>query len=88
LNEELGIGLDELLELLVTGDGFWKGRNLLSGDVTRDVLTIFPALVVVERTFWTFPEDAELAPFHVLDLGDLLEEDLRGDLSIHAGRSI
>ena len=88
MNEDLRIGLDELLELFVTGDGFLKGRNLISGDVTRDVPTIFPALVVVVRPFWTFPEDAEFSPFHVLDLGDLLEEDLRDDFSIHAVRRV
>jgi hypothetical protein len=83
LDEDPGIFLDEPLELFITGDGFLKGGNLISGDVTRDVLPIFPGLVVVVGAIWALPEDAELAPFHVLDLGDLLEEDLRSDFSIH-----
>jgi hypothetical protein len=79
----LNILLSKILKLVVTGDGFLKGGNLILRNVAGNVLTVFPALVIVVGAFGSFSEDAELAAFHVLDLSDLLKEKLRSEIRIH-----
>lgn len=71
----------------MSGDGLLKGRNLITGNVTGNIFTVFPSLVIVVRPLRSLTDDAEFTALHVLDLSDLLQERLRGDLSIH-GESI
>lgn len=70
--------------MLIPGNGLLQGGNLILGNVVRDVLTIFPGLVIVVRALGSLAEDAELTSLHVLDLSDLLQERLGLGLSIHA----
>jgi hypothetical protein len=74
LDDGLGILFGKIAKLLISGDGFLKYRNLIPRDVTGNVLTVFPKLVIVIRTVGSLPEDAEFPTFHVLDLSELLEE--------------
>jgi len=49
-------------------------ERLLLRDVATNVLTALPSLMVVIGTIGAFPQKTKLAPFHVVDLGDLLED--------------
>ena len=73
----------QVLELLISGNSLLERRDLVLRDVTRNIPTLFPGLVIVVGALGSRAQDAELAPFHVLDLSDLLQEQLRSDLSGH-----
>ena len=70
----LGVLLGELLELLIARQRLAHGGHLVAGHVAVEVPAFLPALQVVIRTGGTLAHDAEFAPFHGLDLGDLLEK--------------
>jgi hypothetical protein len=73
-----------LLKFLVSGEGFLERRQLVLRDIAAHVLAVLPSLMVVVGTVGALAKEAEFATFHVLDLGDLLEEFLRGSRGDHA----
>ena len=74
LYDQFSIFLGQMLKLLISSNGFFENRQLVLRDVATNVLTVLPSLMVVIRTIGTFPQKAKFAPFHVVDLGDLLED--------------
>ena len=66
-----------LLEFLVAINGPLDGFNLITRHVSRDLLAVFAALMVVVRTVGTLPDDGQGATFHLGDFSDLLQERLR-----------
>ena len=73
-NDLLSVLLGEGLEVLVTFKGSLHGRNLLARDVASEVFSVFTGLKLIERTRGAVFDDGELAPFHGLDLGNLLKK--------------
>jgi hypothetical protein len=74
LDDDLGVLVSQILELLKSGDGLLEGRNLMLRNIPGDVLSVFPSLVVVVGALRSLPQNAKFAALHVLDLGDLLQE--------------
>jgi hypothetical protein len=74
LDDDLGVLTSQILELLESGDSLLEGRDLILRNIPRDVLAVFPSLVVVVGALRSLPQNAEFAALHVLDLGDLLQE--------------
>src|SRR5208282_4114009 len=70
------------------GDGLGHRLHLRAGDIAREVLALFPRLVVVVRPAGALAHDAEFAPLHLLDLGHLLQENLRGRWCFHGPKYI
>jgi hypothetical protein len=74
INDALGILLGEVLESAVTIQGFLHGVGLIAGNMTGDILAIFPGLKLVVGPLGTLAHERQFAPFHVFDWSDLLEE--------------
>jgi predicted transposase YbfD/YdcC len=83
VNDLVGVVLGEFEELLITSDGVFKGGDLFLRNVTHDIASLFPRLVVVIIPFGPSPHATELATFHVLDVGDLFQQDFRFALGFH-----
>lgn len=66
--------LEKVTPRHISGDGLLEGRDLILRNIPRDVLAVFPSLMVVVGALRSLPQNAGFTPFHVLDLGDLLQE--------------
>ena len=84
LDDGLGVLLGEVLEFAVALQGFLNRVGLITGDMTGDILAIFPGLQLVVGPLRAFGHNAQFAPFHALNLSDLLEE-LAGLGWVHGG---
>jgi hypothetical protein len=84
LDDQLGILLGQLLKLFISGDRVLQSGRLVPGNVTGHVFAVLPSLVLVIRAIGPFAQHGELASFHLLYLGDLLEEILRIRGGVHA----
>jgi hypothetical protein len=67
----VGVLLDELEKLLVTGQRLLIGGPLLPRHVAVEVSAIFPTLEMIVGAVGTLTHDTQFPSFHVLDLGDL-----------------
>jgi len=85
---ELDILLHQLLETPIARNGLLKLRDLLGGNITRNIPAVFVALMVVVRPVRALAYDAEGAVVHAVDLGDLVEDRLRGRFGAHIAESI
>jgi hypothetical protein len=74
LDDQLGILLGQLLKLFIAGDRVLQSGRLVPRNVTGHVFAVLPGLVLEIRAIGSFAQHGELAPFHLLDVGDLLEE--------------
>ena len=74
VDDLLGVLLGQFLKPVITVDGFLNGGGLIVRDVTRKIFAVFPDLELVVSPFWTLAHDGEFAPFHAVDLSDLLEQ--------------
>jgi hypothetical protein len=78
VDDDLGVLLDQLLELGVAGQRLLQEWDLLGADVAGEVLAFLPALDLEIRTAEGGPVlqvvRGELAALHELDLGDLGQE--------------
>jgi hypothetical protein len=72
-DDELGVLIHELVELLIVGRVLGKHLELIGRNVAGDRLAVFSALEIVIGAVWALANDTEFAWLHVLDLGDLLE---------------
>lgn len=77
---------DQGLELLIAGGVLAHHGDLVGGNIPGEGFAVFSALEVVIGAVGAVAEDTEFARFHLLDLGDLLE-DLRWFELIH-GKSL
>jgi hypothetical protein len=62
------------VEVPVVGGVLCDPGDLVCGNIAGEGLALFPALQVVIGAVGAVGDDTELAGFHVLDLGDLLED--------------
>ena len=83
----MGIFSDEFFVELITVNGLFDGFHLITRHVPGGVLIIFPSLELEKGTLGALSHNGEFAAFHLLNLGDFLEEDFWRFLSLHA-RSI
>ena len=65
---------DQSLELPIAGGVLRDEGNLVCGNIEGEGLAVFPALEVVVGAVGAVADYTEFARFHVLDLGDLLED--------------
>lgn len=79
----IDIGLGQFEVLLVARDCFLEVGDVFAPDVTDDIATPFPGLVVVIGPGRTASHAAEFAPFHLLDAGDLFQQSLGLELGFH-----
>jgi len=75
---------DKALKALMVGGVGGDQLSLFPGNVAGDGFAVLTALEIVVGAIGTLADNAELAGFHVLDLGYLLEQRLRRRCLIHA----
>jgi len=66
--------LGESLEVLISGDGFFYGGNLLARNVAGDVFALLAGLKFIKWPRRALFDDGELAPFHGLNLSNSLKD--------------
>jgi hypothetical protein len=74
VDDLLGVLLGQVLKPVITVNGFLNGGGLIVGDVTGKIFAVFPDLELVVGPFWALAHDGKFAPFHAVDLSDLLEQ--------------
>ena len=72
-NDLISVLLGERLKLFIALNGLPDSRDLLTRNVTGQVLAMFASLELIKRPGSTIFDDRQFAPLHGLDLGDLLE---------------
>jgi hypothetical protein len=82
-DNELGVLGDQSLKLPIVGRVETHLFDLVAGNVAADGLAVLSVLQIIIRALRALAQDAELARFHVLDLGDLVKE-VSGSSLFHA----
>ena len=73
-NDLIGVLLSESLEVFITLQRLLDSRDLLAWNVAGYIFALFACLELIKGTGGTFLNDGKLAPFHGLDLSDLLKD--------------
>ena len=68
---------------MVAVNGGLQLGHLLRGHIAGDIAPVLITLMVVVGALRALPDDADGAALQLLDLGDVMEERLRGGLVIH-----
>ncbi len=79
----LRVGFGQFQVLLVAGDSFLKLADLLARYVADEVAALYPGLMVVIDSGRAGAHPAEFAWLHVLDAGDLFQQQFRFGLGFH-----
>ena len=70
----MNVFFNQSLETLVTLKAFFEGVDLVTGDITGNILPILITLVIEVATFGAFAHHADGALFDLLYFSDLLED--------------